>query len=92
MKVKFVIQEKLYADVEFEIECDSADQVEDALDEIGEDCSADNIALELENIFGYKNVRTEGLNDTDNIYPADECEFMDWIDDEEMKPQKLELP
>jgi len=83
MKVRFSMQEKLYADVEFEIECESTEQVEDALDKIGECCSADDIALELGNIFGCENVKTEGLNSTDNIYPADECEFLDWIEDDE---------
>lgn len=83
MKVKFIMQEKLYADVEFEIECENPEQVEDALDEIGECRSADDIASELGNIFGCENVKTNGLNSTDNIYPADECEFWDWIEDDE---------
>lgn len=39
------MREKLYADVEFEIECENPEQVEDALDEIGENHSADDIAV-----------------------------------------------
>ncbi len=83
MKVKFSMREKLYADVEFEIECESEDQVSDALDRIGENRSSDDIAVLLMDIFGSENVATSGLNSTDNIYPADECEFWDWIEDDE---------
>lgn len=82
MKVKFSMREKLYADVEFEVECENPEQVENALDKIGECCSADDIALGLGNIFGCENVKTSGLNSTDNIYPGDECEFWDWIEDD----------
>lgn len=83
MKVKFSMREKLYANVEFEIECENPEQVEEALDEIGEDYSADDMAGQLMNIFGSENVETSGINSTDNIYPADECEFWDWIEDNE---------
>lgn len=78
MKVKFSMREKLYADVNFEIECEDQEQVEDALDKIGDCHSADDTAVLLSNIFGCENVKAEGVNSTDNIYPADECEFWDW--------------
>ena len=80
MKIKFSMREKLYADVEFEVECESQEDLEDALDEIGEDLSADDIDMRLREIFGGENVKSEGINGIDNIYPADECEFWDWED------------
>ena len=80
MKIKFIMREKLYADVEFEVECESQEDLEDALDEIGEDLSADDIDMRLREIFGSENVKSEGINGIDNIYPADECEFWDWED------------
>lgn len=83
MKVNFSIREKLYADVNFEIECENQEQVEDALDRINDCCDADEFYNQLTNIFGYENVKAEGLGSIDNIYPADECEFWDWEDSDE---------
>ena len=83
MKVKFQVREKLYADVTFEIECEKPEQVEDALDQIGECVDSDNLACALSNIFGRENVHAEGIGDTDNIYPADDCEFWDWIGEDD---------
>ena len=80
MKIKFSMREKLYADVEFEVECESQEDLEDALDEIGEYLSADDIDMRLREIFGSENVKSEGINEIDNIYQADECEFWDWED------------
>lgn len=80
MKIKFSMREKLYADVEFEVECENQEDLEDALDEIGENLSADDIDMRLREIFGGENVKSEGINGIDNIYPADECEFWDWED------------
>ena len=80
MKIKFSMREKLYADVEFEVECESQEDLEDALDEIGEYLSADDIDMSLREIFGSENVKSEGINGIDNIYPANECEFWDWED------------
>ena len=80
MKIKFIMREKLYADVEFEVECESQEDLEDTLDEIGEDLSADDIDMRLREIFGSENVKSEGINEIDNIYQADECEFWDWED------------
>lgn len=80
MKIKFSMREKLYADVEFEVECESQEDLEDALDEIGEDLSADDIDMRLREIFGSENVKSEGINEIDNIYPSYECEFWDWED------------
>lgn len=80
MKIKFSMREKLYADVEFEVECESQEDLEDALDEIGEYLSADDIDMRLREIFGSENVKSEGINGIDNIYPADEYEFWDWED------------
>ena len=50
MKVKFQVREKLYADVTFEIECENQEQVEDALDKIGECVDSDSLACALTNI------------------------------------------
>lgn len=80
MKVKFRVREKLYAEIFFEVECESKEQVEAALDQIGECTSSDNLESDLIDIFGFENVRADGTNSTDNIYPADECEFEDWLD------------
>lgn len=80
MKIKFSMREKLYADVEFEVECESQEVLEEALDEIGENLSADDIESRLRSIFGSENVKSDGVNGIDNIYPADECEFWDWED------------
>lgn len=79
MKVKFKVREKLYADITFEIECKSQEQVNEALDQIGDCMSSDDMEGALSNIFGHENVQATGVNSTDNIYPADECEFWDWI-------------
>ena len=76
------MREKLYADVEFEVECENQEQLEEALDAIGENLSADEVEGRLRNIFGSENVQSEGVNSIDNIYPADECEFWDWIEPE----------
>ena len=62
----------------FEIECENEEQVEEALDEIGENVSADDLAQELRERFGTENVKTDGVNDVDNIEPADEYEFWNW--------------
>lgn len=78
MKVKFIIKEKLYAMCQFEIECDSEEEVEQALDEIGENVSADYLEWKLMEKFGTKNVKADGVNGIDNIEPADECEFWGW--------------
>lgn len=78
MKVNFSIREKLYAMCEFEIECESVEQVKEALDEIGENVSADDLAWKLMEKFGTKNVKADGVNGIDNIEPADECEFWGW--------------
>lgn len=78
MKVKFSIKEKLYAMCEFEIECESEEQVEEALDEIGEDVSADDLEWKLRGKFGTENVKSDGVNEIGNIEPADEYEFWDW--------------
>ena len=80
MKIKFSMREKLYADVEFEVECESQEVLEEALDKIGENLSADDIEGRLCSIFGIENVKSEGVNGIDNIYPADECEFWDCED------------
>lgn len=80
MKIKFSMREKLYAAVKFEVECENKEQLEEALDEIGEDLSADDMELRLMHIFGSENVKSEGVNSVDNIQSADECEFWDWED------------
>lgn len=80
MKVKFQVREKLYADVDFEIECEGVGQVEAALDQIGDSVSSGDLECALGNIFGDENVYADGANSTDNIYPADECEFWDWLE------------
>lgn len=83
MKVKFRVRETLYADIDFEIECEEPTQVEEALDKIGECVDSDELMSQLCDIFGYGNVHADGLNDTDSIYPAEECEFEDWLDENE---------
>lgn len=80
MKVKFQVREKLYADVDFEIECESIEQVEAALDQIGDSVSSGDLECALGNIFGGENVYADGVDSTENIYPADECEFQDWLE------------
>ncbi len=83
MKIKFSMREKLYADVEFEVECESKEQLENALDEIGEDLSSEDIKQRLCDVFGNENIQADGVNEIDNIYPADECEFWDWLSAED---------
>lgn len=78
MKVKFSIKEKLYAMCKFEIECESEDEVNKALDEIGESVSADDLDWKLREKFGTENVKCEGVNSTDNIESENEYEFWDW--------------
>lgn len=80
MKIKFSMREKLYADIEFEVECESQEVLEDALNKIGEGLRADGIDEHLREIFGSENVKSEGINEIDNVYSADECEFWDWED------------
>ena len=83
MKVKFQVREKLYADVTFEIECENPEQVEDALDQIGDCVDSNGLACALSNIFGCEYVHADGIESTDNIYQADECEFWDWLSDDD---------
>lgn len=90
MKIKFSMREKLYATIAFEIESDKFETLEefeedlnDTLDQIGEDVDSDDMLSNLESIYGVKNVKSEGLNDVNSIYPADECEFWDWEDIDE---------
>lgn len=80
MKIKFTMREKLYSDVYFEVECDSEEELEEALDRIGEYRSADDIEFKLKEIFGIENVKSDGINDAESIYQADECEFLGWED------------
>lgn len=90
MKIKFSMREKLYATIAFEIESDKFETLEefeedlnDTLDQIGEDVNSEDMLSNLENVYGIKNVKSEGLNEVYNIYPADECEFWDWEDIDE---------
>lgn len=82
MKVKFSIKEKLYAICNFKIECESQDEVEEALDEIGESVSADDLYYGLIERFGSENVSADGINSTDNIETEDEYEFWNWEEKE----------
>lgn len=43
MKVKLIMREKLYADVEFEVVCKSEEVLESVLNKIGEGVSADEM-------------------------------------------------
>lgn len=83
MKIRFSIREKLYADVEFEIDCESQEEVEEALDTIGENVSADDLESGLMNIFGSENVKSCGINCVNSVCPDDEYEFWDWLNEEE---------
>lgn len=78
MKVKFSIREKLYAMCNFEIECSCEEEVEGALEDIGESVSAEDLDNKLRERFGSENVKSDGTNGMDNIEPADEYEFWDW--------------
>lgn len=80
MKVKFSIREKLYAMCNFEIQCKNQDEVDEALDDIGENVSADELYYGLIERFGRENVSADGVNEVDSIEPADEYEFWDWED------------
>lgn len=78
MKAKFSIRENLYAICEFEVECESEEEVEKALIEIGDCVSAEALENELRERFGDKNVKSDGVNETYNIESAGEYEFWDW--------------
>lgn len=78
MKAKFSIREKLYLTCNFEIECKSQEDLENALDEIGEHVSARVLERKLRERFGSDNVKSDGLDNTDNIEPDGEYEFWDW--------------
>lgn len=78
MKVKFSIKEKLYAECHFEIECESQDEVDEALDEIGENVSADDLEWRLKERFGTENVKSDSIGMIENIESAGEYEFVDW--------------
>lgn len=80
MKVKFSIKEMLSAMCNFEIECESQDEVEEALDEIGESVSADELYYKLVDRFGRDNVSADGIGNVDNIDTENEYEFWDWED------------
>lgn len=80
MKVKFSIKEALYAISKFEIECESQDEVDKALDEIGENVSADELYLQLMKRFGNENVIANGINDPNSVQCEDEYEFWEWED------------
>ena len=62
------------------MECDDQDDIENALDQIGDTVSAEELYSILGEIYGKENVTCHGLNDTDNICPADEWEFDEWVD------------
>lgn len=83
MKVGFSVRERLYASVAFEVNCDSRENVEELLEQIGENMPADDLYLRLCEIYGHENVRCHGLNDTDSIISADEWEFDEWLEPEE---------
>lgn len=78
--MKFEIIEKLYSYVTFEIECDDRQILESALNEIGEDVSADELYYRLMEIFGIDKVRTDGLNDPGSICTTNEYEFNGWVE------------
>lgn len=78
MKVKFTIKELLYAMCTFEVECDSQEQLDEVLGEIGEGVSADELLMKLENRFGKENVSAEGVSDLHNIESQNEYEFWEW--------------
>lgn len=78
MKVEFSIKEKLYAECHFEIECESQDEVDEALDEIGENISADDLEWRLKERFGTENVKSDGIGRAENIELSDEYEFWNW--------------
>ena len=64
MKVRFSMQEKLYADVEFEIECENPEQVEEALDQIGRKpssgCCGSAWRMRLKNSVGVRSASPTG--------------------------------
>lgn len=78
MKVKFTIKEKLYAMCDFEIECEEQEEVDEALEEIGEEVSADELYWKLCEIFGAEKVKADGINSNDNVENENEYEFWDW--------------
>lgn len=78
MKVKFTIHEMLYATEKFEINCNSQEEVDAALDEIGEYVSGEELLVALQDKFGRDNVSAEGVNGFDNIVPLDEYDFQGW--------------
>jgi len=80
MSVKFTVKESLYAICGFEIKNATREDVENTLEQIGEGCSAEDLAMQLINIFGSENVETNGINSTDNVESNEEHEFWDWED------------
>ena len=78
MNVKFSIKEKLYSICHFEIKGVTQDEVEEVLDEIGENVSADELYYKLADNFGYGNVSSDGIGDIDSIDTENEYEFFDW--------------
>lgn len=79
MKIGFRVKEKLYASVNFEVECDDQDDIQNILDQMLDDMvNAEDLYCELCEIYGDENVKCYGLNDTDNICSEDELEFDDW--------------
>lgn len=83
MKVKFTIKELLYSLCNFEVECESKEQLDKVLAEIGEDISADELQYKLEKRFGIENVSAEGIGDPNNIGTQNEYEFWEWVDNGE---------
>lgn len=81
MKVKFTIKELLYSLCNFEVECESQEQLDEVLTEIGEYVSADELQSKLEERFGTENVSTDGVGDPNNIDTQNEYEFWEWGED-----------
>lgn len=89
MKIGFSVKEKMYANIAFEIECEDHTDIENALDQIGDTVGAEDLYLQLCERYGERNVKCYGLNDTDNICPADEWEFDEWLDTDELDQNEI---
>ena len=85
MKIGFLIREKFYADVAFEVECRSHEILMAALHEIGEDVTSEELEMALSHMFGHERVDYSGTPASEKLYPAEECKFRGWITQQEEK-------
>jgi hypothetical protein len=92
MKLVFTVREKIYDEVKYtikvpdDIDKDKLKYLKEEIEELVSDFEdwgdSDDLGMKFMEEYGMSNVQMS-KNGMNNMYPADCCEFEEWIDEEE---------